>query len=268
MSTGPRDLWWEIKRAWSVTLNASSFFRVALDLLLCRRPFLGLIPRHWINQPRSIDLRPGIRLTYRLNKGDIWSLREVWLFEAYRFPAAIRPGLVIDLGANIGLASVWLATRYQASEVIAVEPVPSNEELTRRNLQQNTVKAAVIPAAVGSRDGSVKFVEHAESNFGHADYSLTGTTPMVSMKSVLARYAQGKRIDLLKMDIEGAEEELLSANLEWLQSVDAIITELHPGVIDASGVIATLQRQGFRYIPANSVFPDNMDSFVREPPTA
>src|SRR5437870_1905392 len=99
----------EIIRAAKVTADLRSWARVATDLLLARRPLIDLIPRNWINKERSIRLRGGIKLTYRLNKGDIWSLREVWLFDCYRFPADIHPEYVLDLGANIGMTSVWLA---------------------------------------------------------------------------------------------------------------------------------------------------------------
>ena len=236
-------------------------------MILCRRPLLKLIPRRWIDRERTILLRNKVPLTYRLNKGDIWSLREVWLFDAYRFPANIRPKLIVDLGANIGLASVWLATQYQPQQLIAVEAVQANADLARRNTDQVHVETVVVPAAIGPKDGSVRFIERAESNFGRADYTATGSTPMLCMNTILKRHAPGQRIGLMKIDIEGAEQELLSSGLEWLASVDAIIIELHPGLIDTAGVIATLQSHGFRYIPANSAFPDNMDSFIRDQPS-
>jgi FkbM family methyltransferase len=254
----------EIRRAARVCSNIKSFLRLSLDLLLCRRPLLDLIPANLRNKERSVSLRGGIRLTYRLNKGDIWSLREVWLFECYAFPADIHPQRILDLGANIGLTSVWLATRYRAKKLVAVEPVPGNEALARRNLKQNNLDAVVIPAAVGCKDGSVTFVEHSESTFGKADYAASGATRLISMSTLLKTYWDEGRINLLKLDIEGGEQDLLGSNLEWLQRVDAIIAEFHPDCVDYPGLVAKLQQQGFRYIPANSVFRNNMDSFVRE----
>lgn len=258
--------WEEIRRAAHLTVDLRSLARLSFDLLLYRRPFIDIIPRKWMNKERSIRIRDGITLTYRLNKGDIWSLREVWLFECYKFPANIHPEWVLDLGANIGMTSVWLASRYSVKKVIAVEPAKSNEALTRQNLMQNQVSAIVIAAAIGSRDGSVVFVEHPASNFGQVDYSESGSTPMISMNTLMERYCNGRKIDLLKLDIEGGEEELLGSNLEWLERVDAIIAEFHPGCVDYPGLVMKLQERGFRYIPANSVFPDNMDSFIRELP--
>jgi len=122
----------EIRRAARLCADVKSFLRLSVDLLLCRRPLLDLIPAKLMNKERSVSLQGGIRLTYRLNKGDIWSLREIWLFECYAFPADIHPQRILDLGANIGLTSVWLANRYCAKKLVAVEPVTSNEALARR----------------------------------------------------------------------------------------------------------------------------------------
>ena len=257
----------EIRRAARLCADINSFLRLSLDLLLCRRPLLGLIPAKLMNKERAVSLHGGITLRYRLNKGDIWSLREVWLFDCYEFPADIHPQRILDLGANIGLTSVWLATRYRAKKLMAVEPVASNETTARRNLSQNNLDAVVIHAAVGCKDGSVIFVEHPESTFGKADYTASGATRLMSMNTLLANYWNDGRIDLLKLDIEGGEQELLSSNLEWLQRVDAIIAEFHPDCVDYPGLVAKLQQQGFRYIPANSVFRNNMDSFIRESST-
>jgi len=69
------------------------------------------------------------------------------------------------------------------------------------------------------------------------------------MSTLLKTYWDEGRIDLLKLDIEGGEQELLRFQLEWLQRVDAIIAEFHPDCVDYPGLVAKLQQHGFRYIP-------------------
>jgi hypothetical protein len=71
------------------------------------------------------------------------------------------------------------------------------------------------------------------------------------------------RFSLIKIDIEGGEEELLGGPTEWLGCTDAIIIEFHPTSVDYPRLIRKVSSQGFKYIPANSVFPDNMDCFTR-----
>jgi hypothetical protein len=87
---------------------------------------------------------------------------------------------------------------------------------------------------------------------------------MISMATVLADLDTSEEIDLVKMDIEGGEEELLSANLSWLSRTKAIIAELHPPLIDYQKTIKIIEKEGFQYIPANTVHHNNMDAFLRD----
>ena len=73
-----------------------------------------------------------------------------------------------------------------------------------------------------------------------------------------------QHIDLLKIDIEGGEQALLTSNTEWLAAVDAIVAEFHPNVVDYAGLIERLVANGFRYVPAGSVWSGSMDAFVRD----
>src|SRR5438105_3774582 len=100
----------QITRARQVTSGLGSFFRLASDLALARLiPYVRL-PN--INRTRRIRVPGGIEIVYRLNRGDIQSIREVWLDEAYKLPINQRLKFMVDLGANIGLTSLWLAKRY------------------------------------------------------------------------------------------------------------------------------------------------------------
>jgi tRNA1(Val) A37 N6-methylase TrmN6 len=63
-------------------------------------------------------------LWYRWNRGDLASIREVFVLEGYRLPVGFVPRTVLDLGANIGLTSIWLANNFPLEHLIAVEPVP------------------------------------------------------------------------------------------------------------------------------------------------
>jgi FkbM family methyltransferase len=241
--------------------NVSSFLRFATDLFLLR--FARLLRLSSGGGEREIQLRGGVRLSYRLNRGDIESLREVWLDETYNLPFTPGAGVLIDLGANIGLTSVWLARHYEYSTIIAVEPLPENARLARLNLANNNIKAEVIEAAVGPTDGTVCFEEHETSNRGHVS-SQGREVKMISMKSLLQKLPAGAQIDLVKMDIEGGEEALLRGNLDWLAPVRSLIAEFHPPVVDYQQAIKTLQGAGFRYIAAGSVHRYSMDAFVRQ----
>jgi FkbM family methyltransferase len=209
---------------------------------------------------RKIRLKGGVELAYRLNRGDMQSIREVWLEESYKLPSSEQRKTLIDLGANIGLTSAWLARRYGCERVIAVEPVKSNAELAKRNLAANAVHAHVIEAAVGPADGVAHFQDNDSSNLGHI--SKTGRqVRMICMDTLLHA---GLTVDLLKIDIEGGEQALLTKGaISWLNQIGEIIIEFHPDLVDYPGLVNTLRNAGFEYFAAGTAFLGSMDYFRR-----
>ena len=208
----------EIAGAARIAGDRRSFLRYAGDVILYR--VLRLVPLP--ARLRTIRLRDGSRITYRLNRGDILTVNEIWQTGSYRPPFPVdRLTTIVDLGANIGLTSVYLARRYGGS-VLAVEPSASNVALARRNLAQNGVAGEVVQAAIGPHDGTGRFARHRDFNSGRLD---TDGDPVsvLSMATLLARLGPEARIDLVKVDIEGGEAELFSGDLGWLRRVDAVI---------------------------------------------
>jgi FkbM family methyltransferase len=245
----------------SRTDGPASFVRCATDVLLYR----GL--RYWDlpgrDRERGIQFKNGAGIRYRLNRGDIQTIREVWLQECYRPPVDVPADLVVDLGANIGLTSLWYAKRYGAKRVLCVEPVPENARLARLNLIANGVEGEVLEAAVGPENGLVHLDESGDFNLGRvADHGRP--VPAMSIEAILGHLPADRRIDLLKVDIEGAEEALIQGDLDWLDRVGAVIAELHPALgVDCSTFIARLESHGFRYVPARSVRWNSMDFWFR-----
>jgi len=252
----------ELRGGLALTADPLSFLRFASDVFLSRLTRVVALGDR--ERPHTIRVRGGIQLHYRLNRGDMQSIREVWIDECYRLPFALQPERVVDLGANIGLTSLWFAHRYGAKTVIAVEPSPANARIVRMNLESNNINAQVVEAAVGARDGTAYFQDGVDSNLGHLATSGGREVPVVSMETLLGRLPSGAEVDVVKMDIEGGEGPLLKENLAWLRRVRSLIAEFHPEVIDYPAVIRSIESQGFRYIPAHSAGPDSMDAFVRE----
>jgi FkbM family methyltransferase len=194
---------------------------------------------------RTVRLLGGVTLTYRCNRGDILTVVETWMTDAYRVPVEVRPGgVILDLGANIGVTGVFLAQRYSPAAYIAVEPVPSNAALARKNLLQNAVPARVIEAAIGPEDGHVSFAESDVSTLGHAAVSGR-SVPVVTVDHALQDVDPGLRIALLKMDIEGGEEALFDGPTGWLERVDCIVAEIHPDHCCVDRMLARLSAAGF-----------------------
>jgi FkbM family methyltransferase len=253
----------EIRGGYRLAADKRSFVRFAADVVLSRIARHLPIAASMANRERTIHVRGGISLRYRLNRGDMQSLREVWIDEAYRLPFDVAPKLIVDLGANIGLTSVWLSHRYGCTNFVAVEPSPENARLARINLDLNKLSAEVVEAAIGASDGTVFFQEEKDSNMGHVA-SSGRPVRQISMQTVLDGLPPGAQIDIVKMDIEGGEGPLFESNLGWLSRVRSIVAETHRTVIDHPALVRTLESQGFRYLPAHSIKEfETLDIFLR-----
>jgi FkbM family methyltransferase len=257
-----RGITHELAGAARAATDMKSRLRLLADIMLFRAlrvwPALGAHAK-----TRRVLLR-GAPLSYRLNRGDIQGIREVWLDEIYRIPAPHPFRIVVDLGTNIGLTSVWLHRQYGLEMVLGVEPDLENLELARHNLEANDVRGRVIHAAVGPTDDIVRFAcTQGASNLGHVS-AVGVAVRQISMATVLAELPAERRIDLLKLDIEGAEEALLLADdLDWLDRIDSIIAEFHPATVNIPRLVAVLEQHGFTYFPAGTLWHGSMESSAR-----
>jgi FkbM family methyltransferase len=251
----------DVTRMRTLVSDHISFVRYAADRLL-----VMLLDRMWIpgrNKEREIRLCDKTVVRYRLNKGDMQSLRELWLEEAYTLPTDGPRKVLVDLGANIGLSSVWLKRHYSCEKILAIEPVRSNVCLVRKNFRANAIGGTVIEAAIGPSDGVVKFEESAASNAGRV--GVNGyEVRMLCMSSLIRDLLPSEKIDLLKIDIEGGEAALFTqGDLSWLRHVKEIIVEFHPTIIDYPTLVSVLTKSGFEFVPAGTAHPGSMDYFRR-----
>lgn len=255
-----RALSHEIGAAVALGGDIRSRVRLGADVILFR--LLRVFPLPGENKLRRIQLRRGGTIGYRLNRGDIQSIREVLMDEAYRLPFPVRQSAVIvDLGANIGLTSLYYYSTLQPRLIVAVEPDPSNAQLVRENLTGWPV--VVLQAAVGPHDGTAGFMRNRASNLGSLSPHASGiAVSVMSMDSVLESVPDGSNV-IVKLDIEGGEESLLRGDTAWLSRVDGLIVEFHPDRVDYAGLVQVLEVAGFYYIPAGSSWPGSMDAFTR-----
>jgi FkbM family methyltransferase len=159
------------------------------------------------------------------------------------------------------MTSVWLAKRYSFTQVIAVEPDPNNAALVRQNLELNGITGQVIEAVIGPNEGTARFEFSELSNLGRLSENGSPVR-MISVGTIIKKFEM-PRFDLIKIDIEGGEQELFDGPTGWLAHTDAIIIEFHPTIVDYPRLTRLVSSQGFTYIPAHSFSPENMDCFKR-----
>jgi len=167
--------------------------------------------RHWIWRSRT---RTGVEVALRPFTADLHILHEIWDFHVYDPPAiqSIRPRIILDVGAHIGLYSLYAATAFHPERIIAVEPEPGNFQLLVRNLQLNNLRNVVaIEAALVGHTREVSLFQSMSNSGGHSIVRESGHSIMVRGLSThdLFEAVAVDRVDFMKMDCEGAEFEIL-----------------------------------------------------------
>jgi FkbM family methyltransferase len=233
----------DVVRMWVRAADQLSFVCYLVDRLRIAFHIFDSGPTKLV---RVVRLKNGLRVSYRRDPGDLQSIREVLLQEVYRLPSGEQRKTIVDLGANIGLASTWLAKRYNAAKVIALEPDESNCLLTRENFIKNAVPGVVIEAAIGAKDGVASFQAGSASNRGRVGQPGREVT-LLSMNSVFSNYGIDGNINLLKIDIEGSELDLFTGDISWLHRIEEIIIEFHPTLVPYERLVRILIESGFSY---------------------
>lgn len=198
----------------------------------------------------SGDGRP---LHYRLGTSDVDIAYDV-LFKPgrkseYWLPDALDPKLILDIGGNIGVVARYLAYRFPGATVHSFEPIPDNQRMLAKNVTGCNIVAH--PYGLGARSGEFEFRTHASQQANRGSYSFVkDSSPdeaivraqVRSTKEVLAALGTVP-IDVIKIDVEGAEHEIIHAIPdEILARTTWIYGELHSEQLDRRLPFGVLER--------------------------
>lgn len=138
--------------------------------------------------------------------------------------------LIIDCGAHCGIATKFFAETYPQARIVAVEPDKDNVALARETNSGDRV--TVLCAAVGSADGTGS-LERQERSFAHrVNGAVGGETRILSINTLLDDERRtGARPFIVKIVIEGSEENLFADNTDWIDAFPLLIIELHDGML-------------------------------------
>lgn len=193
--------------------------------------------------PRPIAVTAGgVRLRVRPGTSDIRTLEQIFIRSQYAVPVSPAPRTILDAGANLGASALFFAARWPDAAIAAIEPEPSNFALLQTNTRRTPMISAVF-GALWSSDMPLHI-----TNPGSEKWSFRFTTgqssagaaavPGFSIPSLLDRF-RWHRLDLLKIDIEGAEREVFDSHPGWLARVGTLMIEIHEDL--SPGAMAAVQ---------------------------
>lgn len=150
-----------------------------------------------------------------------------WLTECRK--SGNRP-LILDGGANIGLSSIVFAAEIPDALIVAVEPEPENFEMLLLNTKGLSVMP--LPAALGGDVGQVAIGNPGRGEWGYQTCNVNSdikeiVVPKIKIDDIIKPLSDKFKPFIIKIDIEGAEDDVFSAGGDWLYHAPLIIVEIH-----------------------------------------
>ena len=203
----------------------------------------------------SLDLSGIGRGTVRPGDTDLASFLGIFAGPEYDFPipaveaaararydeilSAGRTPVIVDAGAYVGASALWFRSKFPRAHIVAMEPDPDSFRLLDRNLGA-LERTTAVQGAVGAEAGEVRMVPSTGSWANQVERS-DGGIRVVTMNEAFAMVPNGEPL-IAKINIEGFEEDVFSANLEWLDRISLLYIEPHDWLYPGKHTSRTFQK--------------------------
>ncbi|MEO6259383.1 MAG: FkbM family methyltransferase [Thermoanaerobaculia bacterium] len=195
---------------------------------------------------------PGLAYAVALRTGtaDASTLEKIFVWNDYDLAYPDDVKTIIDAGANIGLSAIFFATRFPEATIVAIEPESANFDLLQRNTHPYP-KIIPLRAALWSEDMTLGLTnpgDHVDS-YRYGAAATQDQVAALSVPSLLKRFGL-ELVDVMKIDIEGAEAQVFAGAPPWVGQVGMFIIELHGDpardtfLAATSSLLATRYRHG------------------------
>jgi FkbM family methyltransferase len=140
--------------------------------------------------------------------------------------------LILDCGANIGISVLRYKQLFPNAEIIAFEPDKRIHEVINQNLKQNKIEnVTVIEAAVWTQDGEHTFFTEGADGSRLTQDESSDVSSQYKVKTIdLSDYIRDQKVDFIKLDIEGAEFDVMEKIAPFLHHVEKMLIEIHHNV--------------------------------------
>jgi len=192
--------------------------------------FVKVIKNNYI----TYELKNNIKYKIRASSADNLVIWEVNLLRQYdRKGFEIKEtDTIVDIGAHIGIFSVWAAKFAKKGKVYSFEPFQENFQLLKHNIELNNIKnIETFNLAIAKKEGKMNLFISTNTG-GHSIYNLPGHTKEIGIQTItldkIIDQKNIKNIDFLKMDCEGAEYDILfNCKDKTLSTIKKISMEYH-----------------------------------------
>jgi FkbM family methyltransferase len=189
--------------------------------------------------------------------------REIFVSEIYAFPSPTDSPVIVDGGANTGMATIWWLARWPDARIVAFEPDPQIFAMLAHNVRhQQTDRLELRRAALSTGALGATFLPDGADGGRLVGRGESGADALEVPSQSLAELLRAlEHVDLLKLDIEGAETDVLQEAAAELHRVGALFVEYHSfagGVQSLPELLTLLRDAGFRlYVesPVTAVRP-------------
>ncbi len=191
-------------------------------------------------------------LGYRIQVPDslsfLWQFKEIFTDEAYKFTTSSTAPIIYDCGANVGTSCLYFKKLYPKAHIKAFEADPQIAALLKKNLQINHISGVeVVSKAVWIDEKGIEIGLEGADGASLYKEGLKTLIPSIRLKDFIEAE---KQIDMLKIDIEGAEVQVLEDCKNSLGNVKHIFIEYHAYLKQTQTldmILTILSQNHFRY---------------------
>ncbi len=178
----------------------------------------------------------------------IETYKEVFKKNIYKFQTTAISPVIIDCGANVGVSCVYFKRVYPQCRLIAFEPDPIIFNYLEDNIKSGEIKnIELIQKAVWSCNTELEFYSE-KSDAGRLNVEMNAEK--ITVQTTRLKDYLKEQVDFLKIDIEGAETEVILDSKDLLKNVQNIFIEYHSfknNKQTLSNILEKIQEAGFRY---------------------
>lgn len=217
------------------------------------------------NREHTFNLK-GHQISFNNGPELFHSLVEIFSEEVYKTTFSTSSPYIIDCGSNIGLSILYFTMNHPGAEIDAFEPDPSNFAKLKSNVRRDE-KVRLHNEAIWKENTTLSFIHDGTLGSKIGDYQGART---VQVKARRLKDLLSRKVDFLKLDIEGAEYEVLKDCREELKQVDQLFIEYHGffnKMNELTEIFQLVENSGFAFYikEAASVYPT---PFYRQSRTA